>query len=469
MKILRKIIKLLTILLIIITIINPVKLKTKYINEKNNIRVKIKKFKKINKNKKYELPKNTILPFITLLILISTGPIFYEKFWNKNYKKISIILSIFTILYYVIILKNTIKPIKSIIEYIEFISLIISLYVISECIMIKIKGKCNTKNNIIILAVGSLISNIIGTIGSSMILIKPYINANRNIKSYHIIFFIFIVSNIGGSLTPIGDPPLLLGFLKGVPFSWTIYNNHLTFILIISMMLLIFYIIDKVSNKKIHTEKINIKIYEKKNLIYLAVIIISIFINNENFLILKESIIIILTIIAYKKRNKRIKKKINFKPIKEIIFIFMCIFISIEPTLEIIKNSSIKKKIINKNTLYWSTGGFSAFLDNAPTYINSLSISMSNYEKKINNKLDIKLYANGIKNKKSILDLKSISISSVFFGAMTYIGNAPNFIIKSISIEKKIKMPSFMKYIVKFSIPILIPILYITWILTILI
>ena len=344
MKILRKIIKFLTILLIIITIINPVKLKTKYINEKNNITVKIKKFKKINKNKKYELPKNTILPFITLLILISTGPIFYEKFWNKNYKKISIILSIFTILYYVIILKNTIKPIKSIIEYIEFISLIISLYVISECIMIKIKGKCNTKNNIIILAVGSLISNIIGTIGSSMILIKPYINANRNIKSYHIIFFIFIVSNIGGSLTPIGDPPLLLGFLKGVPFSWTIYNNHLTFILIISMMLLIFYIIDKVSNKKIHTEKINIKIYEKKNLIYLAVIIISIFINNENFLILKESIIIILTIIAYKKRNKRIKKKINFKPIKEIIFIFMCIFISIEPTLEIIKNSSIKKK-----------------------------------------------------------------------------------------------------------------------------
>lgn len=422
------------------------------------------------------------LPFIILIFTITTGPIFYPKYWNNHYSKISIFLSILIILYYTIYLNNFLKPLNTLIEYIQFILLISALYIFSGGILIKINKKNSPIINLFILILGGFTSNLIGTTGASMIFIRPYIKINKkNIKSYHIIFFIFIISNIGGSLTPIGDPPLLLGFLKGVPFFWTIRNNFLPWIITLTILGILFYIIELKNNKKKNIKNIKLNyikykkpyilIYGKKNFIWLLLIITYTSLENQYyFFFFKEIVIILLILIVYKYKNKHIFKKnrFNFKPIKEIGILFLGIFITMLPVLEITKNLiqySQFTKNINYNTLYWSTGALSGLLDNAPTYINLLNASMSIYGGNINNIENVKAYTKGIYSINNILELKAISISSVFFGAMTYIGNGPNFIIKSISEQLGIKMPSFFEYILYFSIPFLIPTLIIIWLL----
>ncbi|HLF32914.1 MAG TPA: sodium:proton antiporter, partial [Cyclobacteriaceae bacterium] len=160
-----------------------------------------------------------VTPFILLLLMIATGPLFYEHFWHKNYPRISLVLGALVILYYVVVLKNPHSPIHSMADYIQFISLLTGLFIASGGIMIDVDKKSTPGVNVMLLFIGAIVANIIGTTGASMLLIRPFIRLNKNrIKAYHIIFFIFIISNVGGSLTPIGDPPLFLGFLKGVPF-----------------------------------------------------------------------------------------------------------------------------------------------------------------------------------------------------------------------------------------------------------
>ena len=160
-----------------------------------------------------------IFPFALLLLMIATGPLFYEHFWHKHYPKISVILALLIVVYYLLLLNNVHAPVHSFFEYFQFISLLASLYVASGGIMIQVDKKATAGVNVLLLLIGEVIANLIGTTGASMLLIRPFIRLNKTrIKAYHIIFFIFIVSNIGGALTPIGDPPLFLGFLKGVPF-----------------------------------------------------------------------------------------------------------------------------------------------------------------------------------------------------------------------------------------------------------
>src|SRR5690606_9852171 len=167
-----------------------------------------------------------VIPFVALLLMIATGPLFYEHFWHKNYPKIAIGFALLVVFYYLFILGNVHAPVHALAEYIQFIALVASLYIASGGILIEIDKKATPFANVTLLVIGALISNLIGTTGASMLLIRPFIRLNKgNIQAYHIIFFIFMVSNIGGSLTPIGDPPLFLGFLKGIPFFWTLEHN----------------------------------------------------------------------------------------------------------------------------------------------------------------------------------------------------------------------------------------------------
>ncbi|NQZ76014.1 MAG: sodium:proton antiporter, partial [Ekhidna sp.] len=187
----------------------------------------------------------SVIPFVLLLVMIATGPLFYPHFWHKSYPVISIVLAFIVCTYYIFFLHNDHSPVHSAAEYIQFIALLSGLFVASGGILINVDKDARPLTNVIILAFGALIANIIGTTGASMLLIRPFIRLNKNrIKPYHIVFFIFIVSNVGGSLTPIGDPPLFLGFLKGIPFEWTVIHNLVPWAIACILLLTFFYLFD---------------------------------------------------------------------------------------------------------------------------------------------------------------------------------------------------------------------------------
>src|SRR5690554_5770999 len=187
-----------------------------------------------------------VIPFVTLLLMIATGPLFYEDFRHHNYPKIAVVLAVIVVCYYLFVLENVHQPVHALAEYVQFIALLASLYVASGGILIEIDKKSTPMANVSLLLIGALISNLIGTTGASMLLIRPFIRLNKNnIQAYHIVFFIFMVSNVGGSLTPIGDPPLFLGFLKGIPFFWTLEHNWPAWLFALTLLSIIFYFVDK--------------------------------------------------------------------------------------------------------------------------------------------------------------------------------------------------------------------------------
>ena len=428
----------------------------------------------------------SVLPFILLLGMIATGPLFYEHFWHKNYPKIAVLLGAIVVAYYLFWLHNQHGPVHAFFEYVQFISLLTGLFIASGGIMIGVDRKATPMTNSTILLVGAVIANVIGTTGASMLLIRPFLRLNKGrIKAYHIIFFIFIVSNVGGSLTPIGDPPLFLGFLKGVPFEWTLIHNFVPWLFAIIALTIIFYLFDK--NNKAGQKEENIitnkvTLVGGINFIWLAIVVAAVFLDpnvfdwvpaihydGQKFSFIREIIMLSVAFVSYKSASKELLKKndFSFEPIKEVAFIFVGIFATMMPALELVGNfaqSPEGAKLISHNTLYWGTGILSGVLDNAPTYLNFLAAAMASSGADITNIEEVRQFAaNGYED--SALMLKAISVAAVFFGAMTYIGNGPNFMVKSIAEQLGIKMPSFFGYIIRFSIPILLPLFVIVWLL----
>ena len=433
-------------------------------------------------------PTWLVIPFALLLLMIATGPLFYEHFWHKNYPIVAVSLAILVVLYYLFVLHNVHGPVHALAEYVQFIALLTGLFVASGGIMINVDKKAKPITNIIILLVGAVASNVIGTTGASMLLIRPFIRLNKNrIKAYHIIFFIFMVSNIGGSLTPIGDPPLFLGFLKGVPFFWTLEHNIVPWALALVILALLFFVIDR-KNKSDYsfgedpqefTDKVTIA--GTRNFGWLLVIIMSVFLDpnvldwvpaihydGQKFSFIREIIMLTAAFFSYKFAEKKALQgnDFNFEPIREVAFIFIGIFGTMMPALELVGNfaqSEAGAPLITHNTLYWGTGALSGVLDNAPTYLNFLTAAIAAEGGSISKISDVIAFSAGGTFPDSVLALKAISIAAVFFGAMTYIGNGPNFMVKSIAEQIGIKMPSFFGYILRFSIPILVPLFVIIW------
>jgi Na+/H+ antiporter NhaD/arsenite permease-like protein len=416
-----------------------------------------------------------VLPFVILLAMIATGPLFYHHFWEKNYPVISILLGLVTVFYYIIFLKDTHSLIHTAAEYLSFIALLSSLFVASGGILIRVDKKSTPWLNAGILLFGSLIANIIGTTGASMLLIRPFIKINKDrIKPYHIIFFIFLVSNIGGCLTPIGDPPLFLGFLRGVRFFLVIQEVWYIWLPTVLLLTAIFFIIDSRNMKDIEPEiqyggKIEFK--GIKNVFYLVVIVVSVFIDPAVMswvpnlsplpIGIREIIMFSMVVIAYKTADDYILKsnEFNFEPIKEVAYLFVGIFATMIPALQLISyEAKILGEKLTPGIFYWATGLLSAFLDNAPTYLNFLSASMGKFGMNVNLPSEVLRF-----EKLHPIYISAISVAAVFFGAMTYIGNGPNFMVKSISERSGIKMPSFFGFLIKYSIPILLPIFTIVW------
>lgn len=439
----------------------------------------------------------SVLPFVLLLVMIATGPLFYRHFWEKNYAAVSAILASIVVCYYIFGLKDSHPPVHSMFEFISFIALIAALFVASGSISIYLHYEATPAINTSFLIIGALLANFIGTTGASILLIKPFMRMNRNrLQPYLIVFFIFIISNGGGSLTPIGDPPLFLGFLKGVPFFWTLQHLWLPWIVGVGSISLIFFFrdrrnktvdytpdidqwghatVDKSHSKK-ETQAILFK--GKSGFFWFALIIGAVFIDPNvmdgiptlkidgmEFSFIRESIMIIIAITAYSLANKKQLKEnnFNFAPIKEVGFLFVGIFATMMPALQLVSefaNSDQGQGVLNTHFFYWATGTLTSVLDNAPTYLNFLAAAIAKEGLNIESTTDVAQFANT-----NALELSAISIAAVFFGAMTYIGNAPNFMVRTIAEQTGTKMPSFIGYVWKYAIPYLLPVLILLWLL----
>ncbi len=408
------------------------------------------------------------LPFAVLLGCIAMFPLLNPHWWEKHFGKVSFGLGALIVGLYFLFLKRPDALLKSAEEYVSFIALIGSLFVISGGIHIDVKGEATPFVNVVFLCIGGVVANLLGTTGASMVLIRPWIRMNKyRITTHHIIFFIFIVSNVGGALTPIGDPPLFLGYLQGVPFFWILQHVWPLWMVAMGTILGIFYVID-LDNFKKAPRDIRQKETSRQetwkfsgglNVFLLLVVISAVFIENPHYL--RESIMIICALISLKKTPKPIHEANEFslKPIQEVAVLFAGIFLTMIPTLEWLEKYASHLHLNSPMHFYFVTGGLSSFLDNAPTYLAFLSAAIGLFVPGLGSAAAHP----GVSEVAYLLDyhpvhILAISAGAVFFGAMTYIGNGPNFLVKSIAEQSKVKLPSFMGYIFKYSLPTLLPI-----------
>lgn len=422
-----------------------------------------------------DIPLWLIAPFVLQLLLIATMPLTPPKvkhWWEHNYMYVSIALAVIVGGYYLVaiaegshVLKHTAQ------EYVSFIALIGSLFVVAGGIHIKVKGEATPMGNVIFLLLGAVVANFIGTTGASMVFIRPYIRMNKiRISAYHIVFFIFLVSNVGGALTPIGDPPLFLGYLRGVPFFWLIEKVALQWIVTVGMILAVFYVLDRRSFKRMpaklqhEAEATDDWRFEGMiNVVFLFVIIGAVFLPDVFFV--REIVMIGAAVASYFLTPKPVHEEnhFSFGPIKEVAYLFIGIFITMMPALGYLEGHGQSLGFTKPTQYYFSTGSLSAVLDNAPTYVNFLKLA----EVTATAQSPEFFAAAGddeIKTVHALLEhspllVMAVSLGAVFFGAMTYIGNGPNFMVKSIAEGAGVKVPTFFGYILKYSLIVLLPIL----------
>ena len=422
------------------------------------------------------LPLWSIIPFVLILLSIAVIPLVLPHWWEKNLNKgiVAIILGIPVIIYIAMIHPS--ELLVTFEDYISFIILLGALYIIAGGIHIKGSLAGTPLINTILLGIGAIIASFIGTTGASMVLIRPLIRANRHRhnKAHIIIFFIFIVSNCGGLLTPLGDPPLFMGFIKGVPFLWTLQLLP-QWLVVNGLILVIFNFMDQYKFNKEDiatpgalTEQVEPKhplsIEGRRNFIFLGGIVATIFCSgyfNWPYGV-KEAFMALLTIFSLTVTKKHIYKENSFTygPIIEVAVLFAGIFATMIPALMVLNERGAELGLSKAWHFFWISGGLSSFLDNTPTYLTFTATASGILG------IDITKHAADYAGAMLTTGLGptyliAISCGAVFMGANTYIGNGPNFMVKAIAEESKIKMPSFFGYMV-YSILILVPIFILT-------
>jgi Na+/H+ antiporter NhaD/arsenite permease-like protein len=423
------------------------------------------------------------LPFGGILLSIALFPVFASDFWGKHYQKIALFwaFSFLVPAFYTFDSQVVLYQIQHVMfeEYIPFVIFLAGLFIITGGIFVQSNLQGTPVQNLGLLTLGTLLASFIGTTGASMLLIRPILTSNlwRKHKVHVFIFFIFLVGNIGGSLTPLGDPPLFLGFLKGVSFSWTFKAMLLPALLSWGILLTLFFVIDfyffkhdqDEYNSRVK-EKTSIQILGKHNFIFLSLYVLTILISGIfpvysvkifGYLIDAKSwgrdlTLILLGILSFKLTSKDLHRRNHFSwhPILEVMILFLAIFITIVPVNAILKEGATgvfsplfhllfnPEGVPQPSMFFWITGILSSFLDNAPTYLIFFNAAGGDA---------VSLMGAGSQI------LLAISLGAVFMGANTYIGNAPNFMIKSIVEHRGVKMPSFVGYML-WSIGILIPV-----------
>ncbi|MCB1276824.1 sodium:proton antiporter [Prosthecobacter sp.] len=421
-------------------------------------------------------PMGMMAPFALLLLCIALMPLFAAHFWEHHYPKVAVALGLVTAGYYVFVQKDWHPLHHAAHEYVSFMALVGSLFVISGGINIRVKGEATPMVNTIYLLIGAVLANFIGTTGASMLLIRPWIKMNKfRITGFHIVFFIFIVSNVGGCLTPIGDPPLFLGFLRGVSFWWVLQHCWQAWALAVTILLVVFFIFDTRNFARVPKEVREMETAHEDwffrgllNLVWLGVVLAAVFLPKSiqettvlGVFSVPSLVMFAAAVASYYTTKPEVHESndFNFGPVKEVGYLFVGIFLTMIPALQILQSGEAVH-ITSPMQYYFSTGALSAFLDNAPTYLSFLAASMGQEHLSVDSHADVMKFA--VENAPHLI---AISLGAVFFGAGSYIGNGPNFMVKAIADKSKVHAPSFLAYMARFSIPILLPILVVVgWI-----
>jgi Na+/H+ antiporter NhaD/arsenite permease-like protein len=424
----------------------------------------------IMENFRIEMPLITTLPFILMLLTIAVFPLFWNRFWEKNKNKliVAIILSLPVIIYlFVAGLSGRLFE-TMVFDYIPFIILLGSLYTITGGIFLSGDIEARPSVNVVFLLIGAVLASIMGTTGAAMLLIRPIIQTNkeRKYKVHTILFFIGIVANCGGLLTPLGDPPLFMMYLRGAPFLW--FANLLPVWFVTNFILLIFYfLVDSYYHKREPAEALladktvirPINIQGRLNFIWLIGVVLSVAFLNEQYIsfiqfshfykFIREGVIVSMALLSLLFTTHIVRESNNFtwEPIKEVSYLFFGIFVTMVPCLLYLELNAKTLGIVSPSQFYFFSGLLSSFLDNTPTAVTFHSLALGLSENSAN-------IIAGIPEQL----LRAISIGSVFFGSLTYIGNGPNFMVKAVAEENNIKMPAFFEYMYKFSLIVLLPV-----------
>lgn len=457
------------------------------------------------------------MPFALFLLSIATLPLIAPKWWSAHYGKFSFSCGSITALYYWISTNGGSTVARTAIDYVGFIVLIGTLFVVSGGIFLDIRGKAKPIQNCLFLLLGALLSNILGTTGAAVLLIRPWIALNRErFKGYHLAFFIFVVANVGGCLTPIGDPPLFLGYLAGVPFLWMARQAWCIWIVGVGILIGFFAIVENWNYKNsvenaIKQENIvwRFRILGWPNVLLLALVVITVsFVTRPMFF--REGLLLGLAVVSHRLTDSEVYKcnQFNLHPIKEVAILFFGIFCTMMPALDWLSQNAGKYISPIPGTFYAGSGILSSVLDNAPTYLTFLNAAIGSFvDEGVVRAVRAAIEHHGVDVGPNLAGtrrlaaqatfnwscrfhpewLKSgrvapgqielayllaatpnplvlaVSIGSVFFGANTYIGNGPNLIVKSIVDNAGIRTPSFFGYIFRFTIPVMLPMLIVVW------
>ena len=389
-----------------------------------------------------------VLPFAALLLSIAVLPLLAGHFWHRRYPLVCLGLSLPVIAYFTYIDPQRLS--MTALDYGSFIILLGALYVVTSGVAVEGGITASPLGNTLYLATGAVIANAIGTTGASMLLIRPLIRANRHRAriSHVFIFFIFLVSNVGGSLTPLGDPPLFLGYLEGVPFTWT-FRLWPVWLTTVGIVLAIFFAFDSfmARGESVADETAEVaaagrlRLDGKRNLLYLAGVVACIFVDRP----LREIGMLAMALLSYQTTPEHVHDRNEFTlgPIREVAILFAGIFATMIPALVVLEQHGAALGVTEPWQFFWATGLLSSFLDNAPTYLTFLSAARG---------LGLPAEVVGV----PAHILAAISCGAVFMGANSYIGNGPNFMVKAIVEENGIAMPSFFGYMA-YSSAILIP------------
>jgi len=405
-----------------------------------------------------------------MLLSIAVFPLFWNHFWEKNKNKlyVAIALSIPVIIY--LLANNFSHQLihTMLFDYVPFLILLGALFTITGGILLSGDIAAKPKVNTLFLGIGAVLASLMGTTGAAMLLIRPVIQTNkqRTFKVHTILFFIGIVANCGGLLTPLGDPPLFMMYLRGAPFTWFFHLAPEWFVTNL-LLIIIYFFVDTYFYKKepasaIARDLSNIKplkIEGKRNFIFLVGVVLAVAFLNEQYLsfininpyfkFIREAVIVLMAFLSMQFTPKLLRTSNNFTwhPIEEVAYLFLGIFITMVPCLLYLETNAKQLGVETVSQFYYYTGLLSSFLDNTPTAVtfHSLALGLGITEGTL------------VAGIPEIL-LKAISTGAVFFGSMTYIGNGPNFMVKAVAEENNIKMPDFFSYMFKFSIIILLPI-----------
>ena len=426
----------------------------------------------------FVMPAWAMIPFGIMLLTIAVGPLVAEHWWENNRNKliVSMLLGVPTAIWLIVNgLAHNVEH-QLIYDYVPFIILLCALFVTTGGIHLSGDIKARPAINTAFLGLGWLLASFMGTTGAAMLLIRPLLatNSQRKYTVHTVLFFIALVANCGGLLTPLGDPPLFLLYLRGAEFTW-FFSMILQWVFVGIILLVLYYIFDSYYYKKEDWTNLSadsrevqpIRITGTINFIYLLGIIASVAFINPGYIpqmgeehapmwlkLLREIVLVSIIFLSMYTTKKKTREDNHFSwgPIIEVAVVFLGIFTTMIPAMMYLNNNAAELGLTKPWQFFYCSGALSSFLDNAPTAVAFHSLAQG---------LPAEVLSTiGTENVAGIPEilLQAISMGAVFFGAMTYIGNGPNFMVKSIAEESGVKMPSFFGYMIKFSLIILLPI-----------